>query len=303
MRTQYSKVFRSYDSRFRCTDRRPDLYFEPSTFKEDTGPIAEIVLEITDKNFSEPPNKEDRIDWLWRYQGKLLVISTPYHEGQHYATRPLHFLPIIEHLQQLHCNFSVHGDIRAYNMVLKYADPSSKTDQAATSTSTGNNATNANNIKGWLIDFDFGGRHNDVCYPEGYKPLLYDGDRPGIEGNKITIMDDWKSLIGMIFHVYSFVAKKEVAELTLEQKDSLIRRKRAELESYRDMEFDSSNPLLGDYEKPAKLLREYIDLTSDIYDLIPQSKFRLDMTKCGFCTTKKLSKASEAATGSPQKKI
>ena len=29
--------------------------------------------------------------------------------------------------------------------------------------------------KGWLIDFDFGGRHNDVCYPEGYKPLLFDG--------------------------------------------------------------------------------------------------------------------------------
>lgn len=54
------------------------------------------------------------------FSGQIKIISTEYHEGIHYAKLPEHIFPIIDHLEQLHENGYVHGDIRAYNMVLKY---------------------------------------------------------------------------------------------------------------------------------------------------------------------------------------
>jgi hypothetical protein len=133
------------------------------------------------------------IDWLWDYKGELQVISTTYHDGVHYATHPLHFLPIINHLESLHSQGFVHGDIRAYNMVLP------------------RDAANASAGKvddGWLIDFDYGGTAKIVTYPKGYKPTLADGDRPGEAGKPITIMYDWQSLFGLILTKYDFLPKK-----------------------------------------------------------------------------------------------
>ena len=66
-----------------------------------------------------------------------------------------HFLPIIDHLEQLHSQGFVHGDIRAYNMVLQY--DTTKPEKPD---------------KGWLIDFDYGGVHDMVVYPKGYKVLV-----------------------------------------------------------------------------------------------------------------------------------
>jgi WD domain, G-beta repeat len=193
----------------------------------------------------------------------------------------------------------VHGDIRAYNMVLKYITPSSVTDQAAIGVSS-NDVSDSNSCDGWLIDLDFGGKHDFVSYPKGYKDSLYDGERPGREGNKITIMDDWKSLIGLILRVYYFV-DKEGAEPTLEQM-GLFYQKREGLESYRVTEVDGNHPLLSDYEKPAKLLRDYIHLISDVYDVKPYPKFKFDLIKCGLWSARDSLKASKAATGSPPKK-
>jgi serine/threonine protein kinase len=56
--------------------------------------------------------------WLWEFRGRLSIIATPFREGYHYAQRPTDFIPIIEHLEHLHSFGLVHGDIRAYNMVV-----------------------------------------------------------------------------------------------------------------------------------------------------------------------------------------
>ena len=186
-------------------------------FKDNgTDPNAQVVLKLDDKycslDFGEArlfESDEEARDWLWTYQGKLLVISTPYHHGKHYAKHPSHFLPIIAHLVQLHSHDIVHGDIRAYNMVLQYDDvPCSESDQGAVINTSKTTTTNNDNSEGWLIDFDFGGTLGEVFYPKGYKGLLYDGTRPGTEGEEITIRDDWESLIDVILNKHFFMVTR-----------------------------------------------------------------------------------------------
>ena len=70
-------------------------------------------------DFGDPiPLDELEYDWLWQFRGRLLIISTPFREGYHFAQRPTDFIPIIEHLEHLHNEGFVHGDIRAFNMVM-----------------------------------------------------------------------------------------------------------------------------------------------------------------------------------------
>ena len=246
------------------------------------------------------------MDWLWSYKGKLLIISTPFHEGVHYATSLEHFLPIINHLSQLHSQGFVHGDIRAYNMVLHYhAASTPESDQGVIGNSS---STTKDKYKGCLIDFDYGGKQKAVCYPKGYKKWLADGNRPGKENVKITIMDDWKSLISLIFHAYSFVKKEtanltdrhELLKLTDEQIRSIYDTEKA-LKEYKDQTVDGDDPMLSNWVHPSELLREYIDLTSTIYDVKPNSNFEEDLQKCGLWLTNVPFNASQAATGSPQK--
>ena len=269
-------------------------------------------MEIRDKQHTDDSSSSPvGIDRLWGFHGKLSIISTQFLDGVHYATRPVHFLPIINHLQELHSLGFVHGDIRAYNMVLQYDTDSSKSKHSVIDTSR----DGPNNVcDGWLIDFDFGGNHGMVRYPEGYKHLLDDGKRPGKERNIITIMDDWQSLIGLIFHAYRFVeregAGRKFAEHSnyLEYRDSIlleILRKGNDLQEY--LKFKSNvnqenRSLLSDFLTPANLLRAYIDLASTVYDAVPTSDFEVDLSECGLGLTKKSRKASEAATGSPPKK-
>ena len=298
-----SKLFRSYDNRLRPTDRRPDVYLDANIKINDVdGPIAQIFLRIFDKNvrFDSPrsPNEDDardRMDWLWAYYGNLLIISTPYHDGVHYATRPFHFTPIIDHLEQLHVQGCVHGDIRAYNMVLKYNTAIS--DQSAVGSSDERSA------EGWLIDFDYGGKHVDnVCYPNGYKDMLYDGDRPGKEKKRITIMDDWKSLIGLILRKYSLVEKIRTGQIMIEptrEQEGEMFGKIRKLDKYIEKKPEDSDPRLSDFVEPVKLLRDYINFASELYDITPKENFQSDLEKCGFLTSLN---ASQAATGSPPKK-
>ena len=294
------KLFRSYDNRLRPTDRRPDVYFANIKINDVDGPIAQIFLRIVDKNvnFNYPgsPNEDDvrdRMDWLWAYYGNLLIISTPYHDGVHYAKRPFHFTPIINHLEQLHKQGYVHGDIRAYNTVLKYNTTIS--DQSAAGSSDERSA------EGWLIDFDYGGKHvDDVCYPKGYKDMMYDGKRPGKEKKKITYKDDWKSLIGLIIGTHSFVIQKDVQHT--DSKAGLISKKKNALESYFLKVDSNEQSLVSDIEEPAKLLRDYIESVKDEYDVNPDYYFMSNLRNCGFLSKETSLNASQAATGSPPKK-
>ena len=241
------------------------------------GPIAQTFLRIDDKRFNTYPSilprendSKDQMDWLWAYFGNLLIISTPYYDGVHYATLPDHFTPIIDNLEKLHKQGYVHGDIRAYNMVLKYNTTSS--DQSAVASGTGGSAV------GWLIDFDFGGKHNAVTYPKGYKVFLYDGYRPGREKRKITIMDDWKSLIGLIFNRYDFVAIKELTDPERVQ----ISKKEDDIKKYLKKMPKDNDPWLSNIEEPANLLRNYIDYVKEIYSVEPENNFQTDLQNCGF---------------------
>ena len=140
--------------------------------------------------------------WLWKFEGRLQVISTPFHHGVHYATRPEHFLPIVEHLQEIHKGGFVHGDIRAFNMVLNYETK----------------YENESKPQGWLIDFDFGGKiSSDVIddgnlkhsfgylnpkYPSGYEDRLEDGLRLGRHDGDIIMSHDWFALGYIIFDLH-----------------------------------------------------------------------------------------------------
>ena len=75
------------------------------------GTIAQTVLKVEDKNANSSQPDPGGINRLWGFCGELLIISTPFHDGVHYATRPVHFLPIINHLEQLHSQNFVHGEI------------------------------------------------------------------------------------------------------------------------------------------------------------------------------------------------
>jgi serine/threonine protein kinase len=118
-------------------------------------------------------------------QPQFLVISIPYLDGKHVATRPKAFIPIIDHLVALHNDGFVHGDIRAYNTVLK--------------------SDNNKDPEGWLIDFDFGGRKTEAKYPDGYNINPDDGLRyPGRKGGEIETWHDWYALGHLIFHIHRF---------------------------------------------------------------------------------------------------
>ena len=286
-------MYRSYDNRLRPTVRRPDLYQEEITINDVPGPIAKSVLKLRDKhssldfgelNSTASADTIKTMDWLWEYKGKLLIISTAYHEGVHYAELPSHFKPIINNLEQLHAQGYVHGDIRAYNIVLQYTPSRSEAKEVG----GGQSNNSGNDCAGWLIDFDYGGKNCEVEYPKGYRKLLQDGRRPGKERKKITIMDDWVSLIGLIFHTHIF-KRREGAVLSAELELS-IQNIFFELQDCRDMEVDQ---LLS-------LLREYIDLTSSNgYYVTLHLDYKADLEECGLLPTSKYFNASLAATGSP----
>ena len=190
------KLYRCYDNRLQPTERRPDLYEkgEPDLFG-----TCDTILQMKDTNrnnlplhpFGERiPENVLAINWLWTFRGQLKIIATPFVDGIHYATRPEHYIPIIEHLEALHRKNFVHGDIRAYNMVLNY--------------------TNPDELIGKLIDFDYGGKlataensnGSNPKYPSGYKYNLEDGLRQGRSGADITVEDDWRALGYVILGLY-----------------------------------------------------------------------------------------------------
>jgi hypothetical protein len=149
-------------------------------------------------DFGTYPKYSDTNVWLWKKDretsGRLLVIATPFREGNHYATKPLDILPVVEHLELLHTKDYVHGDIRCFNMAM--------------------------GPDGGLIDFDFGGKllkgegdtAQSVKYPHGYRPGMSDGDRLGRAGAPITKSHDVYALTKVIFGFHHFYPARGGAE-------------------------------------------------------------------------------------------
>jgi hypothetical protein len=137
-------------------------------------------------------------------QPQFLVISIPYLDGKHVATRPKAFIPIIDHLVALHNDGFVHGDIRASNTVLNYSDTDNNKDP-----------------EGWLIDFDFGGRKTEAKYLDGYNAYLPDGLRyHGRKGAEIETWHDWYALGQLIFDIHRF----DLPEDATPEEEALYRR-------------------------------------------------------------------------------
>ena len=227
-------------------------------------------------------------NWLWTCRGQLKVIATDFRVGVHYATKPHHFVPIIDHLEQLHANHYVHGDIRAYNMVLKYRD-GTEDDQSRT--------TENDECEGWLIDFDFGGKITDETgnnpkhnpkYPLGYVPVLADGSRRGERGNNISYADDWYALGRVIFFCYS-LSLVGIPDINV----------RDELRNFKD-NFLAEN---GVYTSPlvAQSLRDFLILTSEKGATLSLSKgFKKSLQDYNMLG-QQAKMNSNCATGSPPK--
>ena len=108
-------------------------------------------------------------------------------------------------------------------------------------------------------------------------------------------MDDWKSLIGLIFSRYDFVAIKELTDPEIRS----IFKKEVQIQKYFEKMPDERDPWLSKFEEPVKLLRNYIDYVSKLYVVKPIYNFQTDLQNCGFLS--KEVNASQAATGSPPK--
>jgi hypothetical protein len=191
-------------------------------------------------------------------------------------------LPIIKHLESLHSQGFVHGDIRAYNMVLPRE--AAKADE------------------GWLIDFDYGGKADIVTYPKGFKQVLADGARPGRAGNQITITDDWRSLFGLILHRYDFLPKSG-GEYRYADEAKLKKLKSQLTIFYKTESTVETRNEISLWESPAALLREYLELVSKDYTIEPELTFMENMKDCGLWDNPNRNgkNASGAATGSPKK--
>lgn len=275
------KVYRCYDNRLRCTERRPDVY---ETFLQED---QHVVLHVTDtavpseahpfgqpmpQSYIDKYNGEmmkAKQDWLWNFKGQLKVIATPYHKGMHYATKPNQYLPIVNYLEQMHDLGYVHGDIRAYNMVLNYEDDE--------------------NPKGWLIDFDFGGLiANFPMYPSGYVKALGDGFRRGEPGGTITFEDDWYALGQVIFKCYR-LQHKNISSVA-EQLGRLI---------ILQNEFQKVIEMRG---SAATFLRDkYLSLAiENKFEFVLEDSFKDSLKGCNMLEQNPRTK-SNGATGSPLK--
>lgn len=182
------KVLRAYDSRFRPTVRRSELYFV-----EGIANGSNLICSLEDFRHKNPnPTQaaqegcsvvedKERRNHLFRFKGKLEIIATPFYEGQHYARCPADFIPVVEHLQAIHRNGCVHGDVRCFNIVFGKC----------------------------LIDYDLGGRtlgDDPPTFPEGYNFSLTsnDGVRNGEEGRYITVKHDTFAITSVIFICHDF---------------------------------------------------------------------------------------------------
>lgn len=108
-------MLRSYDNRFRKTNRSPEVYLKcPEVVGGDVEKVVEFCEEDAKPSESCHTNDEFWVKWK---EKMLLIIAVPYRKGDHIAKTARAFLPIIDHLQKLHKGGFAHVDIRAFNTV------------------------------------------------------------------------------------------------------------------------------------------------------------------------------------------
>jgi serine/threonine protein kinase len=279
------------------TERRPDVYLATIPgLKKGT----ETVCEFHDASLSSPmafDGKEENSEtsvWLWAFRGKLLIISTPFYGGRHWARTPEEFLPIVEQLKTLHGNGYVHGDIRCCNIIFQ------------------------DNNQGRLIDFDFGGENDGdtTKYPTGYQGTLFDGTRPGKGGSPVTKKDDWLSLRCVIFDIHNFFPPERASSVTF---DELLQRDRQLIEqllqeNQHQHQRDRLQQEFAEKKAPtSEEIQELVDFLSEIgrngWTVKPKSHFRKCLEEYGYYMNSSGDiendhrKGSEAATGSPPKQL
>lgn len=114
-------------------------------------------------------------------RGKVEVIAVPFLKGSHGCTNIDAALSLVDFMQDMHKARFVHGDIRGFNIVF--------------SSDTGK-----------LIDHDFGGKLDEVVFPENYKEVLRDGYRIGCDaGTQITETSDGEALTHVLFSLHELV--------------------------------------------------------------------------------------------------
>lgn len=275
------QVLRSYDSRLRPTQRRPDVYLIP----ELVGQVR-ILYRFADTNASDVSEGGARRcrkpAWLWEERGCLVILVTKHHEGRHWTESFSECVGVVQNLKTFHMDGYVHGDIRAFNIIF-----------------------GANE----LIDYDFAGKVNQAegtpKYPFGYKQILRDGTRFGVEGRPITMYDDWYSLLMVLTHVHKIVPIAPCAV----QADELDA-KMSEFENCEGLPVEELTKEGGVVEGVASAAVNLLETAEAKGCSIAPEKGFLQYLQCiGFYQEKKdiaeegarVRDASETATGSPDK--
>jgi hypothetical protein len=247
-------VLRSYDSRFRPTNRSSEIYLSLECRDIVVGTTTEVLVVEGDADGpEEPPSRSHYYNhsfWVKSDARALLVIATPYRLGGHVAKKPKAFLPIIDQLQKLHATEFVHGDIRAFNTVFGEQED-----------------------QGWLIDFDFGGKlGTGTRYPKGYRNHLADGDRMGDGEHQSEILKwhDWFALCRLIFEIHRLKPPDG-------QDEEQLMRPRARIAAMAELwEFRDTDPPL---EEIAKLKNMLCDLDEHGWTVRPRPIFKKELEK------------------------
>jgi serine/threonine protein kinase len=196
-------------------------------------------------------------EWLWERKGQLMIISSPNIKGKHYATSAKQLLGVVKHLEQLHQQACVHGDIRAYNIIFA-------------------------GDTGYLIDFDISGLDKESTrYPEGYNRTLKDGSRRGTEGARIRKWHNWRDLIFILFVLHQ-VDPPNGAVNPCETEQEELQRLRKERALNKEKMFacdtfaDKEDPSSADIER----VKEFL-VQADGWNVSPSEDFRTELTERG----------------------
>jgi hypothetical protein len=286
-------VLRSYDNRFRLTDRSSEIYLSPKTL-DIVGEVMTILKlpeegEADDRLVANPPAYLNHSFWDKSNGRTLLVIATPYRPGGHVAERPKAFLPIIDQLEKLHENGFVHGDIRAFNTVF---GKSKTPEQPSESKNETMEQLSVPDPKGWLIDFDFGGKLETTRYPKGYRTELVDGDRLVEEDESIILKwHDWYALGRLIFEVHKLV----LTALGPEEKNA----RTVEISGMNDVWLELKKD--PEPEEIAELRRFLCSLDDAGVTVDPNRKFQVVLKKLNTAAVGCTIATKRGATGSPPK--
>jgi hypothetical protein len=200
------QVFRCYDNRLRFMDRRPDTYLY-SGLIEGVEKCIHLKDTKVPRAFGEQKVQDDdehrnSAEYLWTFQGQLLIISTPYLQGKHCATAPLQLFALVLELEKLHQNAYVHGNIRGFNVIFQEGVDDECTETIDQEEKIAGVCLQG--FRGCLIDFDFAGvRGADTTkYPKGYRSPLNDGFRLGNAGEAVAEVHEWQALHHILFYLH-----------------------------------------------------------------------------------------------------